>query len=157
MEKPEIKDKFFNEEFDLDINENTAKINVPDFRDGRAGRFLHDFQDNQTAIIDPTTRRCFVMPLDRTTVLPPSSLRDLIQKMYQGYYDIDTSAVRKKMHVITPAVSDLSTISNKIQNACEDMRVYRLEEFVSGGMDCHLFINKYLCLVIDFIDYFTHF
>lgn len=134
MDRPGIKDKFFNEEFDLDMDQNVAKINVPDFRDGRSGRFLHDFQNNQTAIIDQSAGRCFLMPLDRNTVLPPSSLADLIQKMYAGYYDIDTSAIRKKMRVITPEITDFSTVSNKIQLACDHLKAYRLEEFVGGGM-----------------------
>jgi hypothetical protein len=37
-------DGFFQEEFEIDLeNENYEKINVPDFRDGRRGRFIHDF------------------------------------------------------------------------------------------------------------------
>jgi hypothetical protein len=35
---------FFQEEFEIDLeNEDYEKINVPDFRDGRRGRFIHDF------------------------------------------------------------------------------------------------------------------
>jgi hypothetical protein len=35
---------FFQEEFEIDLeNENYEKINVPDFRDGQRGRFIHDF------------------------------------------------------------------------------------------------------------------
>jgi hypothetical protein len=37
-------DGFFQEEFEIDLeNEDYEKINVPDFRDGRRGRFIHDF------------------------------------------------------------------------------------------------------------------
>jgi integral membrane protein 2B len=71
--------KTFREEFDLD--EDTAKITVPTFRDGRAGRFVHDFKLNQTGIIDLTAKRCFVMPLDRSHVVPPKNMRDLIVKV----------------------------------------------------------------------------
>lgn len=126
---------FFKEEFDLDLSPEgeSAKINVPDFRDGRTGRFLHDFRSNQTAIIDESNKRCFVMPLDREAVLPPASLADLIQKMYSGYYDINPKVIQKKMRVVTPALDDLSSVSPKIQEACDSMSVYRLEKYVGGG------------------------
>lgn len=128
-------DGFFKEHFDLDVSdqESYAKIDVPDFREGRSGRFLHDFSSNQTAIIDQDTSRCFVMPLDRETVLPPKSLADVIQKMWSGYYNIDTNVIRKNMRVVLPAMTDLSEISKRIQNECDGMNIYRLEKFTSGG------------------------
>lgn len=126
-------DVIFREEFDLDMDENVSKISVPDFRDGRVGRFLHDFKNNQTAIIDESSKRCFVMPLDRDAVLPPQSLADLIQKMYQGYYDINTTAIRKNMRVVLPALDDLTDVSPKVQSACDDMDIYRLEKSTNGG------------------------
>lgn len=126
---------YFREEFDLDLSDDNsyAKINVPDFRDGRIGRFLHDFKGNQTAIIDESAKRCFVMPLDREAILPPKSLADVILKMYTGYYDINTTSIRKNMRVVTPAVTDLTTISPNIQLACDSMDIYRLEKYISGG------------------------
>lgn len=123
----------FKEEFDLDMDEDVAKISVPDFRDGRFGRFLHDFKNNQTAIIDESSKRCFVMPLDRDAILPPQSLADLFQKMLQGYYNINTTAIRKNMRVVLPALDDMTDVSPKVQSACEDMGIYRLENFSSGG------------------------
>lgn len=112
---------------------------MPDFRDGRVGRFIHDFNDNQTAIIDESAKRCFVLPLDREVILPPKSLADLVLKMYSGYYDINTTSIKKKMRVILPAITDMSTVSQNIQYACDGMSIYRLEEFVGGGK----FIEKY--------------
>lgn len=127
-------DRFFKEEFELDFTDEneSSKINVPDFRDGRTGRFLHDFKSNQTAIIDENNKRCFVMPLDRTVILPPKSFADLIQKMYGGYYDINTTEVRKNMRVVLPAMVDLSSVSQKIQDACSNMELYQLEKYVGG-------------------------
>jgi BRICHOS domain. len=37
-----------------------------------------------TGIVDVAGQRCFVMPLDRSVVLPPASLHDLLQKMQTG-------------------------------------------------------------------------
>lgn len=137
---------FFREKFDLDVSdqESYAKIDVPDFREGRSGRFLHDFTNNQTVIVDSDSKRCFVMPLDRETVLPPKSLADLIQKMWSGYYNIDTSVIRKNMRVIIPELTDLSDISNRIQGECSGMNIYRLEKFTSGGKFFTLFIATLL-------------
>uniref|UniRef100_W8B072 Integral membrane protein 2 n=1 Tax=Ceratitis capitata TaxID=7213 RepID=W8B072_CERCA len=127
-------DDFFREEIEMDMsdNESYAKIDVPDFKDGRRGRFMHDFKENQSAIIDTTTRRCFIMPLDRETTLPPKSFIDLMQKMSSGYYNIDAERVRRKMRVVTPPVTDLTMISERIANECYDMKVYMLENYVSG-------------------------
>ncbi|EDW03456.1 GH11245 [Drosophila grimshawi] len=129
-----VNDNFFREEIELDSSDDDgfAKIDVPDFKDGRQGRFMHDFKENQSAIIDTTTNRCFIMPLDRDTTLPPSSIVDLMKKMGSGYYNIDTEHVRRIMRVITPRITDLSLTSERIANECYDMKVYMMEKFVSG-------------------------
>ncbi|XP_030383551.1 integral membrane protein 2B [Scaptodrosophila lebanonensis] len=129
-----VDDNYFREEIELDSSDDDsyAKIDVPDFKDGRRGRFMHDFKENQSAIIDTTNNRCFIMPLDRDTTLPPSSIVDLVQKMGSGYYNIDTERVRRNMRVITPRITDLSLISERIANECYDMKVYMMERFVSG-------------------------
>lgn len=125
---------FFQEGFELDLdNEKYEKIDVPDFRDGRSGRFIHDFNNNFTGIVDNTGERCFVMPLDRATVLPPRDLYDLIIKMWKGYYRVDTMVVRQNMRVVTPPVSDKSTVGPYIAQECKNMTVYKLEKYVGGG------------------------
>ncbi|XP_017490776.1 PREDICTED: integral membrane protein 2B-like [Rhagoletis zephyria] len=127
-----LDDDYFREEIELDMsdNESYAKIDVPDFKGGRRGRFMHDFKENQSAIIDTAANRCFVMPLDRDTTLPPESFLDLVQKMGAGYYNIDTNRVRRNMHVVTPPITDLSMISERIVNECDHMKVYMLENYV---------------------------
>ncbi|XP_061398394.1 integral membrane protein 2C [Musca vetustissima] len=125
---------FFREEIEIDMSddESYTKINVPDFKDGRHGRFMHDFKENQSAIIDATAKRCFIMPLDRNTTLPPKSFIDLMEKMGSGYYNIDTDRVRRNMRVVIPPITDLTLISERIANECYDMKVYMLENYVSG-------------------------
>lgn len=49
--------------------------------------FCFIFQ-NKTGIIDVDGRRCFVMPLNRSQVLPPRDLIDLVRKMWDGLYFI---------------------------------------------------------------------
>uniref|UniRef100_A0A182Q5W9 Integral membrane protein 2 n=1 Tax=Anopheles farauti TaxID=69004 RepID=A0A182Q5W9_9DIPT len=127
-------DEFFREEFELGLSdeENYSKIDVPVFRGQRPARFLHDFTFNQSGIIDTAARRCFVMPLDHETVLPPQSMRDLIQKMQMGYYNIDTSVLKKTMRVVMPELTDFTDVSPRITKECSDMKIYQLEKVVSG-------------------------
>jgi integral membrane protein 2B len=133
----QIQGKYFKEYFDLDLKEETyADIQVPDFRDGRRGRYLHDFKYNQSAIIDSRAKRCFIMDLDRSTVAQPRDLFDIINKLYSGYYDINTDVVRKEMRVVLPALDDQgkAELSPRILNDCSGSNVYRLEKFVGGVM-----------------------
>ena len=96
-------------------------------------RFIHDFNTNITGIIDITGNRCFVMPLNRGNVLPPRSLFDLIHKMWDGYYKVDTQVVRETMRVVTPPLKNLKGIGSYIAKECENRPVYKLEKYVGGG------------------------
>ncbi|RZC36305.1 integral membrane protein 2A [Asbolus verrucosus] len=128
-----IMKNYFREDFEIDMDEEKyEKIDVPDFRDGRSGRFIHDFNTNITGIIDITGNRCFVMPLNRGNVLPPRSLFDLIHKMWDGYYKVDTQIVRETMRVVTPPLKDLKEVGAYISKECEHRPVYKLEKYVGG-------------------------
>ncbi|KAG8228588.1 hypothetical protein J437_LFUL009293 [Ladona fulva] len=119
----------FKEEFELDLNFDIyEKIEIPDFKDGRRGRFIHDFNANKTGIIDLDGNRCFVMPLNRYQVLPPRSLFDLIKKMWEGYYEVDTEVVRETMRVITPPLSDMQGVGQYISRECMGMPTYKLQK-----------------------------
>lgn len=128
-----IKSSFFKERFEIDLeNEHYEKIDVPDFRGGRQGRFVHDFNINKTGIIDIDGQCCFVMPLDRQAVLPPRNMYDLLRKMYNGYYEVDTEIVRKTMKVVTPPISDLSVVGTYIARECQDLPTYTLTKVNSN-------------------------
>ncbi|XP_046401633.1 integral membrane protein 2C [Ischnura elegans] len=120
---------YFNEQFDLDPVLNYEKIDVPDFSNGRRGRFIHDFNSNKTGIIDLDGHRCFVMPLNRRQVLPPRSLYDLVQKMWEGYYDVDTEVVRDTMKVVTPPIIDKQSVGTYIRRECNGLPIYKLEKY----------------------------
>jgi hypothetical protein len=87
---------FFHERFTVDAEEDDYKteVEVPDFKGGRHGRFLHDFRRNLTAIIDVTGGRCFIMPLDSQHVLRPSSLVDVLTQMNRGNYQVTSVCSR---------------------------------------------------------------
>lgn len=132
MDSISLPDSNFEEEFDIDIEfQQYEKIEVPDFSHGRRGRFIHDFSMNKTGIIDLDGHRCFVMPLNRSLVLPPHSLFDLIVKMRTGYYDVDTEIVRETMQAITPPIKDFKTVGYYIARECASMPTYRLERVTS--------------------------
>ncbi|EFN80893.1 Integral membrane protein 2C [Harpegnathos saltator] len=120
---------FFNERFEIDLeNEHYEKIDVPDFRGGRQGRFIHDFNINKTGIIDIDGQCCFVMPLNRQRVLPPRNMYDLLRKMYDGYYEVDTAIVRETMKVVTPPITDLSVVGTYIARECQNLPTYMLKK-----------------------------
>lgn len=133
-------ERFFTEQVDLDMgahadDEGVTKIDVPDFKDGRTGRFLHDFSYNQSAIVDKSTSRCFIMPLDRETVVPPTSFIDMMRKMLKGEFNLDMAVIQKNMRVVVPALKDqdLEEVSPNIRTECgRPMRIYKLEKFVHG-------------------------
>lgn len=128
---------FFQEGFELDLDDELfEKIDVPDFRDGRTGRFIHDFNNNLTGIVDNSGGRCFVMPLDRSKVLPPRDLYDLIIKMWNGYYKVDTLVIKQSMRVVIPPISNTATVGQYIAQECKNMTIYKLEKYVGGGMFC---------------------
>jgi len=123
---------FFSEEFDIDIDlEEYERIEVPDFSHGRRGRFIHDFSLNKTGIIDLEAGRCFVLPLNRSRVLPPHSLFDLVAKMRAGYYDVDTEVVRESYRVVTPAIDDVKSMGYYIGRECATLPSYTLEKVES--------------------------
>ncbi|XP_050307396.1 integral membrane protein 2B [Anthonomus grandis grandis] len=122
----------FQENMQIDRENKYETIDVPNFTYGRNGRFIHDFNTNYTGIVDLTGNRCFVMPLDRNTVLPPTSLYDLVHKMWDGYYKVNTQVVRETMKVVLPPITDTSDIGQYIASECQDMTIYKLEKYVSG-------------------------
>jgi len=135
LDSTKIHEKWFKEELEVkdDDVDSYADINIPDFKEGRQGRFIHDFRFNQSTIVDEEAKRCFVYPLDYETTLPPTSMTDVFKKMNSGYYFPDTSVLRKKKRVVFPELEATDErISGRAAYACRGMKVYQLEDFVSG-------------------------
>ncbi|CAG0916625.1 unnamed protein product [Notodromas monacha] len=125
---------FFHERFVLNVEsrgENEimrAEVEVPDFKGGRHGKFLHDFRKNLTAIVDMTGGRCFVLPLDTEHVLPPQSLANVFQDMKNGRFQVDTAVIRETMRVIWPPIEDVASLGVYIGWACQHRQTFRLEK-----------------------------
>lgn len=120
------KNNFFKERFELDLENEHYKIDVPDFEGRRQGRFVHDFSLNKTGIIDTVRQCCFVMPLNRQRTLPPRNMYDLLKKMYTGYYEVDTKIVQETMKVVVPPITDLSLVGTFIARECQGLPKFML-------------------------------
>lgn len=86
IDEKAVQDKWFREDVEIqdDDDASFADIKIPDFRDGRRGRFIHDYKYNQTTIVDEDAKRCFIYPLDYETTMPPKSMIDVFVKMQTG-------------------------------------------------------------------------
>jgi len=129
----ELPPQYFDEEFDLDLEFGEyEKIETPDFTNGRKGRFIHDFARNKTGIVDLEAGRCFVLELNRSRVVPPRNMFDMIEKMRAGYYDIDTEVVHESYRVVTPALpTGDASLGSYINSECSHFPIYRLEKMTS--------------------------
>ncbi|XP_050438647.1 uncharacterized protein LOC126844469 isoform X2 [Adelges cooleyi] len=125
----------FKEDFELDLKDDSYEKIAPALPNANSARFIHDFSANVTGIVDVEGKRCFVMPLNRTSVLPPTSLYDLLFKMSSGYYSVDTKNMMHNMRVITPAIKDVSEYGSYVAKDCATYPVYKLEKIVSGVDD----------------------
>lgn len=126
-------DSFLQEDIELDFSdeENFSKI-IPKLSTGQDASFLHDFNAKQSGIIDKSLKRCFVMPLDSETLIPPKDMVDLITKMRNGYYNINTNVLKKTMRIKGPAITDMTLVAPRIANECKNMDIFELEKIVSG-------------------------
>lgn len=124
----------FREEIEMDISddEGYASIEVSSFNRIRRARFLHDFKANQSAIIDPISNRCFVMPLDRETVMSPKNFVNLITKAGSSFLNTSVNRIQRTVIVLTPYLPDLLTISKFIGDECDDMIIYKTEVYAAG-------------------------
>ncbi|XP_050528720.1 uncharacterized protein LOC126898569 [Daktulosphaira vitifoliae] len=122
----------FKEDFELDLKDDSYEKIAPSLPNANSARFIHDFSANVSGIVDVEGKRCFVMPLNRSSVLPPTSLYDLLFKMSSGYYSVDTKNMMHNMRIVTPAVKDLSNYGIYVAKDCAAYPVYKLEKIVSG-------------------------
>lgn len=97
---------------------------------------LHYYLQNLTGIIDIDGNCCFVMPLNRKRVLPPRSLSDLVNKMSDGYYEVNTKVVRETMRAVLPPLSNLTSVGAYIRKECKHMPTYLLEKVTHTGELC---------------------
>ncbi|XP_076055986.1 integral membrane protein 2C-like [Oratosquilla oratoria] len=126
-------ENLFKEEFELELyGEFSEEIRVPSA--GSHSKFIHDFKNNKTGIIDSTSGRCYIMPLDHTHVYPPRTMFDLIKKFWMGYYDVDTKVLRETMRIVHPPlrIEDYNSLGDYIARRCANYPIYHLERISSS-------------------------
>lgn len=126
---PEVKTTF---EFDFDIDVEEENYEVLELPEIFLGRYMHDFNENITVIIDTVRDRCYIMPLDRTLVPPPKNLFDMVLKMKQGYYNLNFQEIKKNYRVIGGQLPSLSGYGFLAPRACNNRRTFKLEELVGN-------------------------
>jgi hypothetical protein len=58
---PQAASSFFREEFEIDLeNERYSKVEVPDFKNGRLGRFIHEFDSVRPQLPPMVKHRMFL-------------------------------------------------------------------------------------------------
>ncbi|CDW54382.1 Integral membrane protein 2B [Trichuris trichiura] len=110
---------------EVDTGNHVEKIQVPAFGPNRPATFVHDFMQvcktsafrmfsqNITLIKDLLGNKCFLKPLDREIVAPPSNLIDLMEKLASGYYQPKPSIVRENFSVHLPALKSQEIVDLK--------------------------------------------
>ena len=74
------------------------------------------------------------MELNRSRVVPPRDLVDMIEKLRTGYYDVDTEVVHETYRVVTPAIPNGDVgLGGYINKECDGFPIYRLERMTSPG------------------------
>lgn len=128
---PEFKTLF---EFDFDIDVEEENYEVMELPEIFLGRYMHDFKENLTVIIDQLRERCYILALDRTLVPPPRNMFDMILKMKQGVYNVDLQEIKKNYRVLGDELDSLEGLGFLIPRACFNKQTYRLEEMVGNVM-----------------------
>uniref|UniRef100_A0A1A9WJ72 Integral membrane protein 2 n=1 Tax=Glossina brevipalpis TaxID=37001 RepID=A0A1A9WJ72_9MUSC len=114
-------------EMDISDEESYATVEVPKFKNIQRARFIHDFEANQTAIIDVISNRCFVMPLDYETIMTPKNFVNLITTGDSNYLNISAERIKRIVVVLTPFFMDLVTLPKRMAEECFDMLIYKTE------------------------------
>lgn len=101
------------------------KIEVPDFEDAKRAVIMHDFEKNITAIVDNDCRRCFILPLNRSDVIPPKDFWNLVRS---GYYLPDVVVIREEYRFVQPPLQFIRPLGPYIWGECHRFDTYRLEK-----------------------------
>jgi len=116
--------------FDFDIDVEEENYEVMEMPELFLGRYMHDFKENKTVIINRD--RCYIMELDRTRIAPPKTIFDIINKVRIGYYSLDLKEIKKNYRIVGDALNSLEGYGELASRACSRKTSYRLEELVGS-------------------------
>lgn len=119
----------FEERIEIDkTNGNYEFFEIPEFEESSPAIVVHDFEKNLTAIVDKFHYTCFLMPLNRSRIMPPKDQWDLMSKLVSGFYMPDVEIIRESYQVVQPEIPDLREAGYYIWRQCHSHRTYMLEK-----------------------------
>jgi len=131
--RPEVQDSTdIKATFDFDIDVEEENYEVLEMPELFLGRYMHDFSENKTVIIDSIRDRCYIMQLDRNRIPPPRNIFDIINKIRQGYYSLNFKEIRTNYRIMGDALTSLEGYGTLVKRACARKTTYRLEELVGN-------------------------
>ncbi|XP_024120055.1 integral membrane protein 2Ba isoform X2 [Oryzias melastigma] len=99
-------------------------VPVPNFEDGDPADIVHDFERRLTAYLDLNLDKCYVIPLNTSTVMPPRDLMELL--VNAGTYLPQSYLVHEEM-VVTERLERVDQLGYFIYNLCRDKETFKLQ------------------------------
>ncbi|XP_078266941.1 integral membrane protein 2C-like [Rhinoraja longicauda] len=113
-------------EIRLDDDVELINVPVPEFEGGDAANIIHDFYQSLTAYHDLSLDRCYIIELNRTIILPPRNLWELLAKMKLGTYLPQTYIIQEEMEV-TEQIGNVHQLGSFIRQLCSGKKTYKLK------------------------------
>lgn len=113
-------------EIRLDDDVELINVPVPEFEGGDAANIIHDFNQSLTAYHDLALDRCYIIELNRTIILPPHNLWELLAKMKLGTYLPQTYIIQEEMEV-TEQIDNVHQLGSFIRHLCSGKQTYKLK------------------------------
>ncbi|KAM6945427.1 integral membrane protein 2B-like [Aplochiton taeniatus] len=128
-------------------------VPVPEFSDSDPADIVHDFNRRLTAYLDLSLKKCYVIPLNTSIVMPPKDFLELLVNIKAGIYLPQSYLVHEQM-IVTERLENVEELGFFIYSLCRDRETYKLErrETVFGiqkreALNCHKirhFENKFV-------------
>ncbi|XP_069752750.1 integral membrane protein 2C-like [Narcine bancroftii] len=113
-------------EIHLDHEVELINVPVPEFEGGDPANIIHDFYQSLTAYHDLSLDRCYIIELNRTIILPPRNLWELLAKMKLGTYLPQTYIIQEEMEV-TEQIGNVHQLGSFIRHLCSGKKTYKLK------------------------------
>ncbi|XP_029967793.1 integral membrane protein 2Bb [Salarias fasciatus] len=101
-------------------------VPVPEFEDGDPADIVHDFNRRLTAYLDLTLKKCYVIPLNTSIVMPPRDFLELLINVKAGTYLPQSYLIHEEM-VVTERLEHVDQLGFFIYNLCRGKETYKLQ------------------------------
>ncbi|EHB09589.1 Integral membrane protein 2B [Heterocephalus glaber] len=101
-------------------------VPVPEFADSDSANIVHDFNKKLTANLDLNLNKCYMIPLNTSTVRPPRNLLELLINIKAETYLPQSYLIHEHM-VITDRIENIDHLGFFIYRLCHDKETYKLQ------------------------------